>query len=254
MTAPSHAPNRNVVRNLPANAYTLIELLVTVAIIAVLAVISFAAFSTVRQKAAVVTSMAGLRQMGTFQSQFAAENYGGINTVVDSGAEATAYGEPNKKHFWGRYQPYFMSEPSTNFAEANLQYKASIGKVLASSDASKMTGTPFSLSGNCYHDSRGLPVPFAFNSTLYNFRQDPLWKIGQFPDPAQTIHMTYGRYYFDKSHGDVYVPFSDLPSNGRQIWYLPNKTALAVFLDGHVEAISPPFDDRHYGTTPTTTP
>jgi prepilin-type processing-associated H-X9-DG protein len=96
------------------------------------------------------------------------------------------------------------------------------------------------------HCCLGLPVPFSFNKNIYHGKQ--LLKMSLVPNPEQVIYAVYGRFNFTEADGSSYAP---MPTNGtipaNKIFYLSDKNAIAAFLDGHVESISPPFSDRAYG-------
>jgi prepilin-type N-terminal cleavage/methylation domain-containing protein len=74
-----------------ARAFTLIEILVVVAIIAILAAIAFPVAGGMLDRGADASDLNNLRQIGTAISQFAAENSGRIpnDAVSISGASAT---------------------------------------------------------------------------------------------------------------------------------------------------------------------
>lgn len=230
----------------PRKGYTLIELLVTITIIAIVAILSFAAFGRIREKARAVTAMASLRQVAALHTQYSTENFGNINTV---------WGNSNAtNHFWGRFQPYYMGEfTSGSYGEQNTQYKQAINQVLGTSDCSTMAGTPFS-GTRIYHDVRGLPVPFSFNRNTVIFDLTKLRKMSEFPEPAQTLWACYGRWTFGVAEGSVHADFptDGTPAAGAaQIYALPSKKVLGAFLDGRVEALDRPFDPLYYGVMPT---
>ena len=234
----------------PRNGYTLVELLITIVIIAILAVLSFAAFGRMRDKARAVTALAALKQVGSMQQQYAAENNGAINTI--STADAT---QPSR-HFWGRFQSYFAGDfPGGWNAEINPKYKQAISQLLGTSDASTMAGTAFA-GTKIYHDNRGLPVPFSFNNTegkMVDWTGIAPKRLSAFPEPGQTLYTCFGWGTFTAAEGSTHADFptdgTTSPAGAQKIYALPNKKVLGCFLDGRAEFLDRPFDPLYYGQT-----
>jgi prepilin-type N-terminal cleavage/methylation domain-containing protein len=235
----------------PRGGYTLIELLITIVIIAILAVLSFTAFGRMRDKARAVTALAALKQVGSLQQQYAAENSGAINTITS--ADAT---QPSR-HFWGRFQSYFAGDfPAGWNSEINVKYKQAISQLLGTSDASTMAGTAFA-GAKIYHDTRGLPVPFTFNNTggkMVDWSGIAPKRLSAFPDPGQTLYTCFGWGTFTAAEGAIHADYptdgKTNPSGAQRIYALPNKKVLACFLDGRTEFLDRPFDPLYYGQTP----
>ena len=250
MQSKLHFPGRERFHVPSDNGYTLIELLVTIVIIAILAVLSFAAFKNVRDKARAVTAMGALKQVGSLQQQYAAENNGSINTI--NTGDAT---QPSR-HFWGRFQTYFAGDlPGGWNAEINVKYKQAINQLLATSDASTMAGTVFS-GTRIYHDNRGLPVPFTFNNTdgkMVDWTGITPKKLSAFPDPGQTLYMCFGFGTFTVAEGSTHADFpagsTSAPTGAQRIYALSNKKVIACFLDGRAEFLDRPFKQEYYGAT-----
>ena len=96
-----------------------------------------------------------------------------------------------------------------------------------------------------YHDGSGLPVPLAFNANLHKWGQ--FLKVSSFSDPSQILYAAYGFGMFNEADGQTYVPRptdGSMPKNN--IYYLESQSALAAFLDGHVESIQAPIPDRKF--------
>jgi prepilin-type processing-associated H-X9-DG protein len=221
--------------------FTLVEILVSTTIIIVLAALSFLAMKQVREKARLVNAMSSLRQVASFQVAYAIENQGDINT--SGGSEV---GPAGQKHFWGRFQPYFL--PATEASGGptqKMEIIRALNPLLNTTDADTMANT--ALSGpKIFHDSRGLPVPYSFNKNMYHAKE--LKKTSLFDDPSRVIYKVYGRFNFSEADGGAYVPRpmdGSIPVN--RIFYLSDRKAMAAFLDGHAESISPPFSKNHYG-------
>jgi prepilin-type processing-associated H-X9-DG protein len=228
--------------------FTLVELLVSVTIIIVLAALVFVVTGTIRSKAQQANAINSLRQVGVGHVAYATENNGAINHLRDTG-ETKEEGGPNawvSNTFWGRMQPYLFSGIETNNqAQLQRQIKAALNLLFNSSDADTMAGTPFS-GIRKYGDLSGLPVPLAFNVSIRAPWNQPSRRLSALGDPSRILYCTYGRYFFNKTHGNTYLPMPE-PGVARQgIFYLNNRQAIVCFLDGHVEMISPPFPDRMY--------
>ena len=83
------------------DGFTLVELLVTVAIILVLAALAFMGFGRVRQAAMKAKALGPLKQVAAANAAYAMENYGQINTLRWVGDPEE--GRPFVSNsFWGR--------------------------------------------------------------------------------------------------------------------------------------------------------
>lgn len=179
---------------------------------------------------------------------YSSENQGSINT-----SGGTLVGQAGAQNFWERFQPYFIPRMETTQGPAEKQeILRSLNAVLNTTDAETMANT--ALSGpKIFHDGRGLPIPFSFNKNIYHGKE--LVKMSLVPNPEQVLYAVYGRFVFTEADGNTYAP---IPTNGtiptNKIFYLSDKKALATFLDGHVESLSPPFSERAYGIPVSATP
>ncbi len=223
------------------DGFTLVELLVSITIIITLAALTFLMTKTIREKARLVNALSSIRQVAAFQAAYATENQGDINTSGGSDV-----GPPGQKHFWGRFQPYFLPETEASGGPTQKQeIIRTLNGLLITTDADTMAGTAFN-GPKIFHDARGLPVPYSFNKNAFNTKL--LKKTSIFTEPDRTIHMVYGRFNFTDADGGSYVPMptdGSIPTN--RIFYLSDRKTIAVFLDGHVESVSPPFPDQFYG-------
>ena len=101
-------------------------------------------------------------------------------------------------------------------------------------------------------DGSGIRNPIAINGNLrpkWGNANRPL-RVSSFGDPASVLYLSFGRYYFSEKETGMYLP---LPQNGdtrRAIYYLPNRKGIFSFLDGHVEMLSPPIEERRLGVNP----
>lgn len=228
----------------PDKGFSLVELLITILIIIVIAAISILSIRKVREKARVVNSVSSMRQVASFHLAYATENQGDINT-----SGGTDVGLPGQKHFWGRFQPYFL--PSTEATQGPAQKEElirSLNPLLNTTDADTMANTAIA-GPKIFHDQRGMPVPFSFNKNIYNGAK--LKKLTEFGDPSRMIYAVYGRFNFTEADGSAYVPRpmdGTAPTN--RIFYTDDRKAIASFIDGHVEIVSPPFPDHYYHGSP----
>lgn len=226
--------------------FTLIEILVSVTIIIVLAALSVLVLRQIRGKARLVNAMSSMRQVASFHIAYGTENQGDINT--SGGSEV---GPPGQNHFWGRFQPYFL--PATEASggpSQKMEIIRALNPLLNTTDADTMANTAIS-GPKIFHDSRGLPVPYSFNKNMYHAKE--LKKTSLFNDPSRVLYKVYGRFNFTEADGSAYVPppmDGSIPVN--RIFYLSDRKAMGAFLDGHVESISPPFSNAHYGNLTTT--
>ena len=248
MTPPRHPARLSQTRQTRAVGFTLVELLVTITIIATLAALSFVVTQRVRERARIVNALSSLRQVASFHLAYSSENQSCINT-----GGGILVGPDGAQNFWERFQPYFIPRMETTQGPAEKQeILRSLNAVLNTTDAETMANTAFS-GPKIFHDGRGLPIPFSFNKNIYNGKY--LVKMSQVQNPEQVFYAVYGRFVFTEADGKAYAP---MPTNGtipaNKIFYLSDKKALATFLDGHVESISPPFSERAYGVPVPATP
>lgn len=228
------------------SGFTLVELLVSITIIAVLAAIVVGITGKVRSRAYQANAMGNLREIATANMSFASDNAGDIMTLKWQGdSKLTGHGGHVSGSYWGRLAPYvFPGGLPNNQNQLKNELKRRIDQFFGTSNASTMKNTLIQGS-RIYHDTAGLPIPLSFNMNLYEFNKTV--KTASFADPAQVIYATYGFGFFSKAHGDTYVarPRTNAASQVR-IYYMDDKTALVVFLDGRVERLSPPFPERYY--------
>lgn len=231
--------------------FSLVELLVVITIIVVLAGLTMSITQRIRAKARQANAMSSLRQVAAFNAAYSAENNGDINTLRDptspkEGNNLKGIGDAWVKNtFWGRLQPLLFPDISVNNQKKlGSDLNSRLDVFFNSPDADKMLNTVIS-GARIYHDGSGLPVPFAFNKNLYDWRE--YVKISSVSDPSQVIYMVYGFYFFDQADGAAYVerPKTQIsPTNN--IYYLDDKSVLAAFIDGHIESVSAPISERRF--------
>ena len=233
-----------------AAGFTLVELLVSIVIVAILAALLLTITGKLRDRGRQATAINALRQIGGAQAAYAAENSGAINVMRDAGEAGTGHeGGGNawvSNTFWGRLQPYmFAGVESNNQKVLGTNLKSSIATLFDTTDLRSMKGTPFE-GVRAYADLSGISVPLAFNLSLR-----PAWRaaprrMSSFGNPGNILYCTYGRYFIDESHAKAYTPLPIGTSGTRGIYFLPEKKAIVCFLDGHIESVGPPMPDRYF--------
>jgi prepilin-type N-terminal cleavage/methylation domain-containing protein len=243
--------NRSCRPPVDAAAFTLVELLVVVGIIAVLAALAFPVLQRIMRSGGEAKSVSAMKSLLQAHSAFSADNFGQIMTLKYVGDPTLAGQGWVAGTFWGRLQPYFSDSPRIS-NQRELQEKILTDlKRFFGSDPDTMKGTPFE-GPKIYHDTSGLPVPFAFNKYLSKWGG---WVTQlQIPKPSSTIYATYGFAMFDEQDAATY---QELPKNGARpdnnIFYLPPNRTIAGFLDGHVESLTAPIPQnmvKFEGTAP----
>lgn len=235
--------------------FTLVEILVSITIIVVLAALVFTMTGKIRTKAQQTNAVSAMRQVGLANVSYYTENNGNLNTIRDSPGEKGAYEAKGGRwvgdSFMGRMQPYlFPGNETTNQPLLGKQIIASLKDLLGTSDIKTMAGSIFS-GVVTTSDGSAINNPFAINNVLR-----PKWgplnppsSVSRFGDPSTILYLTFGRYYFKPEHIKTYKP---LPAQGDNfpIYYLPDRKGIFAFLDGHVELLSPPIEERRLGEKP----
>ena len=227
----------------PHDGFTLVELLVTITIIIILAMVAFLSTREMRGKAQQVNALNALRQIGVAHVGYTTENHGDILTLRWPG-DSTLSGAGGwvGNSFWGRLRPYLFEEAAVqNQNQLKSRLKLNINQLFGTPDSGKMTAT-WIQGARIYHDTAGLPVPISFNANMHKWGQ--FLKVGSFGDASQVIYATYGFGLFNKQHGSEYVPLPRGASHG--IYYTSSRKALALYLAGNVDTVSPPMPDRMF--------
>ncbi len=249
MKTPANLPihTRSTGRH-PHQGFTLVELMVVIAIIAVLVLLSFAQARRMRDMAYQANALASIRQVATACAAYSVENNGDIDVLRDDNDKLVAKAPGNlTSSFWGVLQPYlFPNASNSNMTQLLSDMRVGLNQLLNTPNCDTMIKT--SISGvKLHHDTSGLPVPFGFNSNPLVHTPDQTMKIGGITDSFRMIHFTFGSLYIDANAGKTYVPLpTDGKTLGNSILFLPTRNALASFLDGHVELLKAPIDSRKF--------
>lgn len=240
----------------PHHGFTLVELLMTITIIIVLAALSFVITGKIRASAQQTNALSAMRQIGVANVAYYSENNGDINVIRDAGEWGKYEGNGMKfasNSFVGRMQPYLFADlESLGEKPLATQITSAFSNLFKTTDLKTMAGTPFS-GVTVTTDGSGIRNPLAVNINLRPKwgKDSPPRRVSSIEDPSRTLYTTYGRYYFDETHGSVYTPLPKPGDRTRGIYYLPNRQGIFCFVDGHVEMLSPPLSENLYGTPPT---
>jgi prepilin-type processing-associated H-X9-DG protein/prepilin-type N-terminal cleavage/methylation domain-containing protein len=199
------------------SAFSLVEMLTVIVIIAVLAAISLVVTKRLKASATTVKCAGNLRQIGIGYQSFVADNGGSLPYTWDYGMSAVAEIGPNIN------VPGWWSM---------IKGQPEVCTVCPADDKNRRDGWP----------------SYAFNIHLGDSRNGPRKKMAAFSSPERICVAGDGP---SNGRGDLFLIDSqarntDSKSAGFQ-WELRHSGgANVLFLDGHVEMMKPPFP---YGTT-----
>jgi prepilin-type N-terminal cleavage/methylation domain-containing protein len=233
----------------PRTGFTLVELLVTITIIIILASLTVVVTGKIRTSARQATAMSALRQIAIANMGYSGENAGAINVIRDSGEWGSFEGPGVKfasNSFMGRMQPYLFGElEAANERALSTEIKSSLAALFQTTDLKFMESTLFS-GVPVTTDGSGIPNPIAINSKLRPVwgPKNPFLRVSSFGNPAATLYMTYGRYYYSMVETRKYRPLPVSSDRSRTIYFLPDQRGMFTFLDGHIEMLSMPIPER----------
>lgn len=239
----------------PRQGFTLVELLVSITIIIVLAALVLVVTGKIRASAQQANAVSAMRQIGIANVGYYSEHNGNINVIRDANEKGTYEGTGGKwvgNSFMGRMQPYLFSGLETSDQKKlAAAITTSLSALLGTTDLKTMAGTPFS-GVPVTTDGSGVRNPFAINDRLRPKwgNASPPQRVSSYGDPSGVLYMTYGRYYFNALLCEKYLPLPRAGDNRRAIYFLPNRKGIFCFLDGHVEMLSPPIEERRLGVRP----
>lgn len=211
------------VRRVPAavdacSAFTLLEMLVTLAIVAVLAALIFLGVSSAQERSAIAQSSSNLRQLGLLAQQYAADNNGFL-PVRDFG--------PNLAFNWlHALYPMAYGKPFPGWVPATTGANLK-GTIFDSPMMKPKEGTPLR--------SYGINDYLARKPSSNQTEPDNRLRLAALIKPAATL------LFADARHGsNLTVNTSPTPpTTSRKIQFRNNGRALMCFVDGHVESRLP---------------
>lgn len=221
--------------------FTLVEILVTVAILAVLGALSMAAIRSSINSSHITASQHNLKQMGVAMHAFASENNGyfpPVTTNLTGGTYGTFWDEALADYLGGRNDVTMKRE--IFICPASVIEVADMG-----------TWTPITYSANQYVLGYYEEAP---NGTI-NIGAIAPTKPNRLRDPAKTIIVATGAQSEPKGGSqravwrpysfpgdldaqvDTPIPFTNDDSLGGSIRYRLNNKAGVLMADGHVELL-----------------
>lgn len=242
-----------------ASGFTLVELLVVITIVVVLAGITFTVTTRVRDQAVTATDTGKFRQVGIALQSIAQDNNGiiphgnmakdpdGNFTYPGAVIPGTDSGQGDRFNFHEMIDRAFPPPPKFNATSIyNYQTREGSESVFSSKAARPWPG--FNPGGSFKLSS---PLWFSFNRNLPN----PKW-VGNpmkvVPDPSKIVICA------ETNHlgGDMQPQGKATFENNVQTRYRvsrPGKTALYLFLDGHVERLQGDRGEAYYAARPNET-
>jgi prepilin-type N-terminal cleavage/methylation domain-containing protein/prepilin-type processing-associated H-X9-DG protein len=211
-----------------SRGFTLIEILVVIAIIALLAAILFPVFARVREKARASACMSNLKQIGLGFAQYAQD-----------------YDERLPPSFpaWGTWTPswrtaiypYIKNSQVYKCPSFRHKYVTVTDEVIPGSTAKFAAGYVANAHQSWYTTGGNAPMRFGVG-----------WLLADIPLPAQTIElgegMGYSYFYFDNSSTDAAAALgfanSAQPQN-MYMWAGHFGRSNYLFVDGHAKALRP---------------
>jgi prepilin-type N-terminal cleavage/methylation domain-containing protein/prepilin-type processing-associated H-X9-DG protein len=245
---PNTAPVTLSIRNAGRpRGFTLVEVMVVISIIAVLALLVVVMTRRIKEKAYQAKALDPLKQASAACMSYSMENNSDIMTVNFQGSPRMK-GKWVVGSFWGALTPHI-------FTGLSLKDDTSSASALKQAVAGFFGTQDRLMKGTFQGETHGaIPdtctfVPFAFNTNVTGW--DVYRKTSQYESPSSTLYMTYGWSSFSKKDGDKYAPLAKTKAERtNNIDWFSNQTAAFVFLDGHVEVLSPPIADRLYSVKP----
>jgi prepilin-type N-terminal cleavage/methylation domain-containing protein/prepilin-type processing-associated H-X9-DG protein len=197
-------------------AFTLLELLVALAIIAVLAGLIFLGLSSAQERSAIAKSSSNLRQLGLLAQRYAAENNGLLPVRDFAPAAAAAFQWTSALYTMAYGKPFPGWVPAAT-AE-NLKDTIFHSPMMKSDE-----GPPLR--------SYGINRYLARKPLTNNTEPDNRLSLAAVGRASATLLFADARNGSDVSEGD--------PNTPRKIQFRNNGRALLCFVDGHVESRLP---------------
>jgi prepilin-type N-terminal cleavage/methylation domain-containing protein/prepilin-type processing-associated H-X9-DG protein len=237
-------PSRNYSSSRRTNAFTLIELLIVIAIIAILASILFPVFARARENARRSSCQSNLKQIGLGLLQYVQD----YDEVLPSTAYGNSSGSPETYYRWqDAIYPYVKSEqifwcPSDGTASTNKRYKVLSAPTGAQKNATN--NGSYALNGFYYNSGLG-------PASYLDEYESPggvitTRKVSVISVPAETVWTTevYGNVFsikikdsqdILKEYNNTYPYLSRNGSDGTAARHL--ETTNVLWCDGHVKAV-----------------
>ncbi len=196
------------------SAFTLLEMLVALAILVVLAALIGAGLSSAQERGAIAQSSKNLRQLGLLAQQYAAENNGFLPVRDFS---------PNLAFNWSHalYPMAYDNKPFPGWVPtdtgANLKGTIFYSPVMKSEEGSPLR-------------SYGINT-YLTRTPRLNLEPDNRLRLSSLERPAATLLFADARNGSDLGAG--------APNTPRKIQFRNNGRALMCFVDGHVESRLP---------------
>jgi prepilin-type N-terminal cleavage/methylation domain-containing protein len=239
----------------PSRGFTLMELLVVIVIIAALAAIIFTVTTRLRERAITAADTGKLRQVGIALVDIAQDNNGIIphgNLARDASGgfvypgaviPGTDAGQGDRFNFHEMIDRYFPPPPKFNPGSIyNYQTREDSQSIFSSKAAKPWPG--FNPGGSFKLDG---PLWFSFNRNLPN----PKWvgNLTRIPDQSKIVIVG------ETNHlgGDMQPQNKAVFANNVQTRYRvsrADKTALYLFVDGHIESLQGDRGEAYYAAHP----
>lgn len=220
-------------------AFTLIEVLTTVAILAVLLALAFPYFGQASKRARAVQGANNLRNIGTALHAYTVQNNGAFPRVTIKKAESGLAGDVMWTKAIGDYLPQLGNSATSRehkvFVCPNAKYTAGDGSIYTVEDISRTYSSTEALFG----------IRFLSSGSYYD--STTARRLSTIRQPSRTILVIDAKQsgnaagcssatIWSRANQDIVL---DNPQNSVYLDFRqPNDTMHALFVDGHVEALS----------------
>ena len=207
-------------------AFTLMELLVVVSILAVLAGLLIPAIASVKRMAHRTAAINGIKQLGLSVSAYAMDEDGRLPGPLVTGNDITYWrGMSNL----GLYLHTYFEEPAPPVAPATGQLRTLRDRARESAGFK----TQFVRNERYYPQGRRIGTPI-----------DPCGSPGRgtYPIPLNSINQPSENIFLQDSSLENYAPGTDIPAKAFHGRYV------TLYYDGHVETMVQRFQAFYYGS------
>ena len=242
-----HASNKY---HLVKDGFSLIELLATIAVMAILVAIIIPVIGSVRNSAKTTKSLSNLRQIASAMQMYSSDNNGFYPIGF--------YRRPTAAELNGAAEPYGGNPPYNGVIFWYQQISQYLDQPISPDITNSVLVSPFVAEGSFAENLTSAPCNYSVHGVIcpsvsYNNNQLlPIWNIDE--NPAEIIlvgeatstsfgisralfdHFSEWNFYQTSANAlDSFVP-TDEPAGGA-LSYRANNNALVAFLDGHTEAL-----------------